>query len=146
MSTPWIILATIAFYFLLLFVISWITGRKADNAGFFTGNRKSPWYLVAIAMIGAPISGVTFISVPGAVAANVVGRDGKSEWGPEGDVDFSSAWFNLIGCGFLVRREVLVQTGGFDEDFGLYYNDLEFALRILAFGLRKADRPSAQRL
>ena len=52
MSTPWIILATIAFYFLLLFVISWITGRKADNAGFFTGNRKSPWYLVAIAMIG----------------------------------------------------------------------------------------------
>ena len=70
MSTPWIILATIAFYFLLLFVISWITGRKADNAGFFTGNRKSPWYLVAIAMIGAPISGVTFISVPGAVAAN----------------------------------------------------------------------------
>ncbi len=70
MSTPWIILATIAFYFVLLFVISWITGRKADNAGFFTGNRKSPWYMVAIAMIGAPISGVTFISVPGAVEAN----------------------------------------------------------------------------
>lgn len=70
MSTPWIILATIAFYFVLLFVISWITGRKADNAGFFTGNRKSPWYLVAIAMIGAPISGVTFISVPGSVAVN----------------------------------------------------------------------------
>lgn len=70
MTTPWIILATIAFYFILLFVISWITGRKTDNAGFFTGNRKSPWYLVAIAMIGAPISGVTFISVPGAVEAN----------------------------------------------------------------------------
>ena len=70
----------------------------------------------------------------GAIAANIVGRDGNSEWGPEGNVDFSSAWFNLIGCGFLVRREVLVQTGGFDEDFGLYYNDLEFALRILAFG------------
>ncbi len=70
MSTPLIVLATIAFYFFLLFIISWITGRKADNAGFFTGNRKSPWYMVAIAMIGAPISGVTFISVPGAVAAN----------------------------------------------------------------------------
>lgn len=69
MTTPWIVLATIAFYFVLLFVISWITGRKADNAGFFTGNRKSPWYMVAIAMIGAPISGVTFISVPGAVEA-----------------------------------------------------------------------------
>lgn len=66
-NTAWIILATIAFYFVLLFVISWITGRKADNAGFFTGNRKSPWYMVAIAMTGASISGVTFISVPGAV-------------------------------------------------------------------------------
>ena len=66
-NTAWIVLATIAFYFVLLFVISWITGRKADNAGFFTGNRKSPWYMVAIAMTGASISGVTFIPVPGAV-------------------------------------------------------------------------------
>lgn len=69
MSTAWIVLATIAFYFILLFIISWITGRKTDNAGFFTGNRKSPWYMVAVAMIGASISGVTFISVPGAVLA-----------------------------------------------------------------------------
>lgn len=64
---PWIILLTIACYFALLFVISWATGRKADNAGFFTGNRKTPWYMATIAMIGASISGVTFISVPGAV-------------------------------------------------------------------------------
>lgn len=69
MTTAWIVLATIAFYFVLLFFISWITGRKTDNAGFFTGNRKSPWYMVAVAMIGASISGVTFISVPGAVLA-----------------------------------------------------------------------------
>ena len=69
MGTAWIVLATIAFYFVLLFIISWITGRKTDNAGFFTGNRKSPWYMVAVAMIGASISGVTFISVPGAVLA-----------------------------------------------------------------------------
>lgn len=69
MTTALIVLATIAFYFALLFVISWITGHKADNAGFFTGNRKSPWYMVTIAMIGASISGVTFISVPGAVLA-----------------------------------------------------------------------------
>lgn len=69
MTTALIVLATIAFYFALLFVISWVTGRKADNAGFFTGNRKSPWYMVTIAMIGASISGVTFISVPGAVLA-----------------------------------------------------------------------------
>ncbi len=69
MTTAWIVLATIAFYFALLFIISWITGRKADNAGFFTGNRKSSWLMVTVAMIGASISGVTFISVPGAVAA-----------------------------------------------------------------------------
>lgn len=69
MTTALIVLATIALYFALLFVISWITGHKADNAGFFTGNRKSPWYMVTIAMIGASISGVTFISVPGAVLA-----------------------------------------------------------------------------
>lgn len=65
--TPWIILITIACYFALLFIISWLTGRKADNTGFFTGNRKTPWYMATIAMIGASISGVTFISVPGAV-------------------------------------------------------------------------------
>ena len=69
MTTAWIVLGAIAFYFALLFIISWITGRKTDNAGFFTGNRKSPWYMVAIAMTGASISGVTFISVPGAVEA-----------------------------------------------------------------------------
>lgn len=69
MTTAWIVLATIAFYFALLFLVSWITGRKADNAGFFTGNRKAPWYLVTLGMIGASISGVTFISVPGAVLA-----------------------------------------------------------------------------
>ena len=65
--TPWIILFTIACYFALLLLISWVTGRKADNAGFFTGNRKTPWYMATFAMIGASISGVTFISVPGAV-------------------------------------------------------------------------------
>lgn len=65
--TPWIVLITISCYFTLLFVISWITGRKTDNAGFFTGNRKTPWYMATLAMIGASISGVTFISVPGAV-------------------------------------------------------------------------------
>ena len=59
MTTAWLVLATIAAYFALLFLISWITGRKADNAGFFTGNRKSPWYMVMLAMIGATISCVT---------------------------------------------------------------------------------------
>ncbi|OUP12139.1 sodium:solute symporter [Mediterranea sp. An20] len=69
MNTAWIVLATIAGYFALLLLISWVTGRRADNAAFFTGNRRSSWFLVTVAMIGASISGVTFISVPGAVLA-----------------------------------------------------------------------------
>ncbi len=68
--SPILVLITIAFYFAILFAISYITGRKADNQGFFTGNRKSPWYVVAFAMIGSAISGVTFVSVPGMVAAS----------------------------------------------------------------------------
>ena len=69
MTTAWIVLATIASYFALLFLLSWLTGRKADNAGFFNGNRGSAWWMATVAMIGASISGVTFISVPGAVLA-----------------------------------------------------------------------------
>ena len=68
--TPTLILFTISIYFIVLFGISYITGRKADNAGFFSGNRKSPWYVVAFATIGAAISGVTFVSVPGMVATS----------------------------------------------------------------------------
>lgn len=52
-------------YTFLLFLISWITSRKANNESFFLGNRKSPWFVVAYGMIGASLSGVTFISVPG---------------------------------------------------------------------------------
>ncbi|MEO1450809.1 MAG: hypothetical protein AAFV07_14875, partial [Bacteroidota bacterium] len=54
-------------YFALLFVISWITGKDADSETFFSAKRSSPWYLVAFGMIGASLSGVTFISIPGAV-------------------------------------------------------------------------------
>ena len=59
----------IAAYFLVLIVISWITGRHADNATFFLGNRRSPWYIVSIGMLGSSLSGVTFVSVPGWVEA-----------------------------------------------------------------------------
>ncbi|MDR0541723.1 MAG: sodium:solute symporter, partial [Dysgonamonadaceae bacterium] len=68
--SPLSVLITIAVYFAVLFFISYLTGRKADNAGFFSGNRKSPWYVVAFATIGAAISGVTFVSVPGMVAGS----------------------------------------------------------------------------
>lgn len=66
--TPVIIIITIVCYFAVLFGISYLSSRNADNQAFFTGNRKSPWYVVAFAMIGAAISGVTFVSVPGMVA------------------------------------------------------------------------------
>ncbi len=67
---PLTILIVIACYFALLFFISYLAGRKADNAGFFSGNRSSNWLLVAISTIGAAISGVTFVSVPGMVATS----------------------------------------------------------------------------
>lgn len=63
-----LILIFFAVYTVLLFVIMWLTARKADNSTYFTGNRKSPWFVVAYGMIGASLSGVTFMSVPGDVA------------------------------------------------------------------------------
>ncbi|MDE6652883.1 MAG: sodium:solute symporter [Muribaculaceae bacterium] len=69
MSTPLIVIITIVGYFLLLMLVSWLANRGgSDNSTFFTGNRKAPWPLVALGTIGAAISGVTFISVPGMVA------------------------------------------------------------------------------
>ena len=61
------VIATVLAYFAAMFVISWVSSRNNDNSGFFNGGRKAPWWLVAIAMIGAPMSGVTFVSVPGMV-------------------------------------------------------------------------------
>lgn len=69
MSTPLIVLATIIGYFILLFIISWAATRKTDSEAALTGGREAPWFIVAIAMLGAPISGVTFVSVPGMVVA-----------------------------------------------------------------------------
>ncbi|MEM7106802.1 MAG: sodium:solute symporter [Bacteroidota bacterium] len=63
-----LVVAIIAGYFVLLILVSFLTSRKTDSNTFFIGNRQSPWYLVAFGMIGASLSGVTFISVPGWVA------------------------------------------------------------------------------
>jgi SSS family transporter len=65
--TPLLVFGIILGYFLLLMAISHFTSQKADNSTFFTANRKSPWFLVAFGMVGASLSGVTFISVPGEV-------------------------------------------------------------------------------
>lgn len=72
--TPITIIGIIAAYFLLLILVSLLTSRRADNEDFFLAGRKSPWFLVAFGMIGASLSGVTFISIPG-----VVGADGANK-------------------------------------------------------------------
>ncbi|MEG0806733.1 MAG: sodium:solute symporter [Alistipes sp.] len=68
--SPQAVITTVLGYIVVLLVIAWVSGRRADNAGFFTGNRRTPWYMAAFAMIGAAMSGVTFISVPGSVATD----------------------------------------------------------------------------
>lgn len=72
MSATQIILLIIA-YFAVLITISYFTGKEDSNDAFFKANKTAPWYLVAFGMIGASLSGVTFISVPGAVEANQFG-------------------------------------------------------------------------
>ncbi len=71
--SPTSILILIAGYFAVLVLISYLTGKEDSNAAFFKANKSAPWYLVAFGMIGASLSGVTFISVPGAVEANQFG-------------------------------------------------------------------------
>ena len=71
--SPTFVLIIIFAYFALLFGVSYAAGRKADSAGFYTGNRSNHWLLVAMSTIGAAMSGVTFVSVPGMV--------GTSGWG-----------------------------------------------------------------
>ncbi len=67
---PATILICICSYFLILFVISFITGKNDSNSAFFLGNRNSPWFVIAYGMIGTTLSGITFISVPGWVASS----------------------------------------------------------------------------
>ncbi len=67
---PLHILLLILGYFLVLILISFVTNRGGTNADFFKASKQSPWYLVAFGMIGASLSGVTFISVPGWVEAS----------------------------------------------------------------------------
>ena len=87
--TPTLILSVISGYFLLLIVISYFTSKGAsDNANFFIGSKQSPWYVVAFGMIGASLSGVTFISIPG-----VVGKESG------GNIDFS---YMQMVAGYLV--------------------------------------------
>ena len=67
--TPGLLLAVVAAYFAVLLAISYATAGRADGEAFFRGGKSSPWYLVAWGMIGASLSGVTFVSIPGVVGA-----------------------------------------------------------------------------
>ena len=64
---PYQVLILVAAYFAVLILISYFTGRGGSNAEFFKANKQAPWYLVAFGMIGASLSGITFISIPGTV-------------------------------------------------------------------------------
>ena len=68
--SPLFILFCIALYFVGLLSISWFTSKNENNDSYFTGNRQSPWYVVAFGMIGDSLSGVTFISLPGTIINN----------------------------------------------------------------------------
>ena len=65
-----LLVSVIVAYFILLFIISYLTGKNDSNETFFLGNRNSPWYIIAYGMIGTTLSGITFISVPGWVEAS----------------------------------------------------------------------------
>lgn len=66
----YLVFFVIAAYFILLMVISYFTSRNSSDDSYFTGDRESPWFLVAFGMVGAGLSGVTFVSVPGMVGNN----------------------------------------------------------------------------
>lgn len=65
--SPGLLFSFVIAYFVILLVVAWYTGRNSNNESFFIGNRNSNWMLVAFGMIGTSLSGVTFVSVPGAV-------------------------------------------------------------------------------
>ena len=69
--SPALLFCILIGYFTLLLTVAWATSRNATNESFYIGNKSSNWMLVAFGMVGTTLSGVTFISVPGAV-----GRDG----------------------------------------------------------------------
>lgn len=86
---PALVVFILLTYFGALITIAYVTSRGADSTTFFTGNRQSPWYLVAFGMIGASLSGVTFVSVPGDV--------GK----------FGFAYFQVV-LGYLIGYAIII--------------------------------------
>jgi Na+/proline symporter len=86
--SPSVIFIIFLAYTALLFVVTWLTARRATNRAFFIGNKESPWVVVAYGMIGASLSGVTFMSVPGWV----------------GDTQFS---YMMVVLGYIIGYTVI---------------------------------------
>lgn len=89
--SPQLIFISFLTYTALLFLVSWITSRRASNSSFFIGDKQSPWFVVAYGMVGASLSGVTFISVPGWV----------------GDTQFS---YMMVVFGYLIGYFVIARV------------------------------------
>ena len=82
-----VIIITILAYFCVLLLFSHITSRRAStNETFYRANRRSPWYMVAFGMVGASISGITFVSVPGMVMSS-----GRCAW----DSLWATSWWRF---------------------------------------------------
>ena len=94
--SPYVLLAFVIGYFLLLLVVAWYTSRNSNNDSFFIGNRNSNWKLVAFGMIGTSLSGVTFVSVPGSVGNISV----------EGGIPNGLAYFQVV-IGYLIGYVVI---------------------------------------
>ena len=93
-NIPIVLLVIIILYFGVLYLISHLVSRKgSENHAFFLGNRKSPWWVVAIAMVGTSISGVTFVSVPG--------------WVRESDMTYMQMVFGFF-FGYLIVAYILL--------------------------------------
>ena len=116
----WIVFGVVFGYFGLLLIVAWLTSKNSNNEAFFTGNRKSPWHLVAFGMIGASLSGVTFISVPGEV--------GNTGWSY-----FQFVLGNLVG--YWVVAQVLIPLYYRLELVSIYtYLNKRFGIRTYKTG------------
>jgi solute:Na+ symporter, SSS family len=118
--SPFHITGIIAAYLALLFLISWYTGRDRGSAAFFLANRDSPWYIVAFGMIGATLSGVTFISIPG--------------WVGESSFSYMQMVFGYL-VGYYIIANILMPMYYRLELTSIYtYLDLRFGARAYKTG------------
>lgn len=104
MLSPQTILIVVGGYFLLLMAMSFLTSKKGSDSDFFIAGKSSPWYLVAFGMIGATLSGVTFISIPGAIGN--VGVDGALD-GTNAQFSYMQVVFGYL-VGYFIIATVLM--------------------------------------